>query len=128
MNTVCFSACMSTPSFTDVRSLFERSHTLLLLEDFAKCYAVAAPKKLDLFSLAKAQDDFEHLEEVFEQDLRLGQDSSVALWVKGVGYRAVLKAALWYLLKDSHTDPSALLAVKAAIVDGAAKELAADWS
>ena len=126
MNHEVMTTCMQ-PSFEELRSLFSRSHTFMLLEDYVKTHDVPAPKKMDFTTLAKAQDDFEHLCEVFEQDLRLGEETDVVKWCKDSGHESVLRSALWFLLKKTHDDPSKVIAAKAVMVSDEEKERASGW-
>lgn len=115
------------PTFDQLKELFSRSHTLLLLDDFAAVYAVPAPKKLDLAVMAKAQEDFEHLTEVFEQDLRLGEVTPTVEWCRQKGCALVLRAALWHLLQREQEDAASLLACKAVLISDEEKVLSENW-
>lgn len=115
------------PSSGEFWTLLSRSHTAMLLEDYIKTHDVAAPRKVDITILSQAQEEFEHLCEVFEQDLRLGEKEDVAEWCKTKGYESVLKSALWLLLKKKHDDPSSLVAVKALVITEEERKLAEEW-
>jgi hypothetical protein len=116
------------PSFDDLWTLFSRSHTAMLLEDYVKTHDVQAPKKMDFSTLARAQEDFEHLAEVLEQDLRIGEHDQTAEWCKAQGHESVLKGALWAMLRKTHDNPSAVIAAKALVITEAEKALAMKWS
>ena len=108
--------------WSSLKGLLGRSHALMLLEAFVSEHDVPAPRKLDFSVMANVQDEFEHLSEVFEQDLRLGEKTEAATYCEEEGYHSVLKSALWRLLpKDD------VLAVKAVMVSDAEKERAGSW-
>lgn len=104
-------------------TLFQRSHTWMLLEQYAEKYDVVAEKKLDFSVMAQVQDEFEHLSEVFEQDLRLGEVDETVRYCKDEECHSVLKSAVWKLLgKDD------VLATKGIMVTDKEKERSASWN
>ena len=103
-------------------TLFQRSHTWMLLEQYVEKYDVVAEKKLDFAVMAQVQDTFEHLSEVFEQDLRLGEVDAVAQYCKDEDYHSVLKSAVWKLLPKED-----VLATKGIMVTDKEKERANGW-
>ncbi len=67
--------------------------------------------------MAEAQEAFEHLTEVLEQDLRLGEPTPLAKTCSAIGYELVLKNAVYYLCKEKGLDAKQLIATKAIITD-----------
>lgn len=104
-------------------TLFRRSHTWMLLEQYVERYDVVVEKKIDFAIMAQVQDEFEHLSEVFEQDLRLGETDRVAQYCKDEDHHSILKSAVWNLLpKDD------VLATKGIMVTAEERERAATWT
>ncbi|MBN1275341.1 hypothetical protein JXA12_03545 [Candidatus Woesearchaeota archaeon] len=107
-------------SWQALEDLFSRSHTLMLLERFVDRYAVPAGRNIDFSAMARARDDFSHLCEVFEQDLRLGDDCGLAAYCGD--HESVLRSAVWRLVGRDD-----VLAVKGLLVTAEEKERAASW-
>ena len=84
-----------------LQELFQRSHTYLLLEDLIKVFNKPADKKLDFKVLAEVQEAFDHLAEVFEQDLRIGEQNEVVEYCKDK-QEQILKAALYHMCKEQN--------------------------
>jgi hypothetical protein len=61
-------------SWSQLQSLLDRSYAGRLLDSFLEVYDVPALARMPLSALAQQVDAFEHIVEVFEQDLRLGVD------------------------------------------------------
>jgi hypothetical protein len=117
---------MDMVSWLALKELFMRSHTWRLLESYTSEYALPTAKKMDFVLLAKVQDDFDHLCEVFEQDVRLGPTNETVLYCKEQDVRSVLRSSVWLLLKDKD-DAASLLAIKAIIVSDDEKARADNW-
>ncbi len=82
---------------------------------------------MDFTQLSQAQDVFEHLTEVFEQDLRLSVETPAAKYVNETGYESVLRSALWYLLKKEHEEPNTLIATKVVVITDEERVRAEGW-
>lgn len=103
--------------FTAYKELFKRSHTWQLLEKYIDNYALPSPKKIDFRTMAEAQEAFEHIFEVLEQDLRLGEQTVTAKECTEQGCEFVLKNAVYYLCANKNEDAKNLIATKAIITD-----------
>lgn len=101
-------------SWDSLRELFDRSYTGRLLDGFVERFGVPARGKVSFSDMAAAQESFDHLCEVFEQDLRVGGDSETASYCRG-RHVEVLKNAVWGLLQ-SVENPSSTLAAKALLL------------
>ncbi|MBW2983015.1 hypothetical protein KY327_01785 [Candidatus Woesearchaeota archaeon] len=101
-------------SWDSLRGLFDRSYSGRLLDGFVGRFGVSTGAKPSFVDLAAAQESFDHLCEVFEQDLRLGVDSEAASYCRG-RHVEVLKNAVWMLLR-SVEDSSSTLAARALLL------------
>ena len=82
-----------------LKGLFSRSHTYLLLEELVALFGKPAEKKLDFVLMSQMQDSFDHLAEVFEQDLRIGEENDVVLYCRDK-QDVVLKNAVAFLCHE----------------------------
>ncbi|MFP4523886.1 MAG: hypothetical protein ACLFO2_01025 [Candidatus Woesearchaeota archaeon] len=103
-------------SWESLRGLFDRSYSGRLLDGFVARFGVPAGAKPSFADLAAAQESFDHLCEVLEQDLRLGADSEAASYCRG-RHVEVLKNAVWRLLQ-SVENPSSTLAARSLLLSG----------
>lgn len=106
-----------TSYFTQYTELFSRSHVQQLLEKYIENYAVPSPKKIDFRMMAEAQEAFEHITEVLEQDLRLGAKTALAKECLEIGYEMVLKNAVYHMCEEEGFDAKNVIATKAIISD-----------
>ena len=88
-----------------LKELLARSHALMLVERFVEAYDKPAAKKLDLGLLAKREEDFEHIVEVLEQDLRLGEKTDLAV-ACAKDPQQVIKEAIQTLVVEKNPDAS----------------------
>lgn len=114
------------PTWDAMVALFKRSHTFMLLEEYARSNAVPVGKKLDMALFSRTEEEFAHLCEVFEQDLRLGEGCAEAEFCSG-RHESVLKAATIALLAREGKDPAGLLACKVFLPTDEEKLLADEW-
>lgn len=110
-------------SWNELQTLFARSHTWMLVEDFCSTFVDPMDKKLDFMLVAKVQEVFEHLFEVFEQDIRLGEVTPAVTYCLEHDIRSVLKSAVYKIIPQDD-----VLAVKAIMVSAAEKERALLWN
>ena len=101
-------------SWDSLRALFGRSYAGRLLDGFVERFGVPVSGKVSFSDLAAAQESFDHLCEVFEQDLRLGGGSEAVSYCRG-RHVEVLKNAVWKLLQSS-VDPSSTLAARSLLL------------
>ena len=101
-------------SWESLRSLLDRSYAGRLLDDFVARFGVPASGKVSFADMASVHEAFDHLCEVFEQDLRVGGDSDAASYCRG-RHVEVLKNAVWRSLQGLG-DPSSTLAARALLL------------
>lgn len=82
-----------------LKELFSRSHTFMLLEELVAVFGRPAGKKLDFSVMSQLQEAFDHLSEVFEQDLRIGEENELAAYCRDK-QGLVLKNAVAYLCHE----------------------------
>ena len=110
------------PSWNELLELFQRSHTWKLLQSYATQFSSSAPQKLPFLTLAQAQEEFQHLLEVFEQDLRLSPPTTISSYVTKTSPELILKATLTLLISTES------IGAKALLLNEQHQQLAQQWS
>lgn len=85
-------------TYSDAQTLLSRSYAAKLIEDYLDRFDQIVYGKLDFSLLSTREEVFEHLIDVFEQDLRIGEQSPTAefaqdkasLLVKAVIYKRLI--------------------------------------
>lgn len=79
----------------------------MLLEDLVAVFGKPAGKKLDFVIMSQLQEAYDHLAEVFEQDLRIGEENELVLYCKEQ-QDVILKNAVAYLCHEQGLDETFL--------------------
>lgn len=99
-----------------LRELLDRSYAGRLVDDFAERFGHAAPVKISLQELAAREEALEHVVEVFEQDLRLGEQTGLVCTCRS-NVRGVVCAVVAAKLRHCHGEKRDSLALRGIAVD-----------
>lgn len=114
------------PHFKDVLELLGRSYSYKLVMGFIDQYDQNVYGKLDFSLLQQRQEYFDHIAEVFEQDLRLGEETAVAIFCQENPVLVLLNILFVLVSKSNNNSVADNLALKGLISDSEA-HFASQW-